>query len=62
VGSRGALFHDASAPDLAVFLDPARLTPGYTGGRSPGPVPGHPFDLALGAGDRAALLAYLESL
>jgi hypothetical protein len=62
VGSRGALFHDASAPDLAVFLDPARVTPGYTGGRSPGPVPGHPFDLALDAADRAALLAYLQAL
>jgi cytochrome c2 len=62
VGSRGALLHDASAPDLAVFFDPARVLPGYTSGRWPGPVPGHTFDIDLGADDRAALLAYLRAL
>jgi cytochrome c5 len=62
VGSRGPLLHDASAPDLAAFFDPARLDPGYQGGRSPGPVPGHWFNLDLPDADRAAVLAYLKEL
>ena len=62
VGSRGPLLHDASLPDLAAFFDPARLTAGYQGGRSPGPVPGHVFDVDLSASDRAAVLAYLNGL
>jgi mono/diheme cytochrome c family protein len=62
VGTRGPLLHDASAPDLATFFDPARITAGYTGGRAGGPVPGHLFDIVLPAADRAALLAYLQGL
>jgi cytochrome c553 len=62
VGTRGPLLHDASAPDLDAFFDPARVTPGYQGGRSPGPIEGHPFNIALPAGDRAAVLAYLKGL
>jgi hypothetical protein len=62
VGSRGPLLHDASLPDLASFFDPARVTAGYQGGRTPGPVPGHVFDVDLAASDRAAVLEYLNGL
>jgi cytochrome c5 len=62
VGSRGALLHDASAPSLDVFFDPARSDPGFTGGRAGGPILGHPWNLALGADDRAAALALLREL
>jgi hypothetical protein len=62
VGSRGPLLHDASAPDLDAFFDPARVTPGFTGSRSHGPIEGHPFNIALSASDRAAALAYLKGL
>jgi hypothetical protein len=61
-GSRGPLLHDASAPDLAAFFDPARVDPGFTGGRSGGPIPGHPFNLTLSSDDRAAVLALLKGL
>ena len=62
VGTRGPLLHDASAPDLAVFFDPARLDAGYERGRSPGPVRGHVFDLALSAAEREEVRAYLSGL
>jgi cytochrome c553 len=62
VGTRGPLLHDASAPDLDAFFDPARVTPGYEGGRTPGPIEGHPFNITLPEADRAALLAYLKGL
>jgi hypothetical protein len=62
VGTRGPLLHDASAPDLAVFFDPARVTPHYQGGWGRGRVQGHPFNIELPAEDRAALLAYLQGL
>jgi len=61
-GSRGPLLHDASAPDLTTFFDPARVDAGFTGGRSGGPIPGHPFNLALSGSDRAAVLALLKGL
>ena len=61
-GTRGPLLHDASAPDLDVFFDPARLDPDYTRGRVPGPVRGHPFNIDLAEADRQAVLAYLKGL
>lgn len=61
-GSRGPLLHDASAPDLDRFFDPARTEPGYTLGRAGGPIPGHLFNLALSSDNRAAVLATLKGL
>jgi mono/diheme cytochrome c family protein len=62
VGSRGPLLHDASAPSLAVFFDPMRITPDYNGGRTPGPIVGHPWNIDLPADDRASLISFLETL
>lgn len=63
VSQRGALLHDGSLPDVGALLDPARLLPGYTGGRlGPGPVPGHRYGLDLPPAERSALLAFVESL
>ncbi|MEO9196079.1 MAG: hypothetical protein ABI445_20680 [Polyangia bacterium] len=49
VGTRGALFHDASVPSIDALLDPAR-----TGG--------HPFSRTLSSDERAVLNAYLHAL
>jgi hypothetical protein len=50
-------------PSLAAFLDPARVTAGFTERlHGEGPVPGHPFGLDLPDADRAALETYLEAL
>jgi cytochrome c5 len=62
VGSRGPLFHDASAPSLAAFFDPARASASFTGGRGGGPIPGHAWSLGLGAADRALLLTTLGAM
>jgi cytochrome c5 len=62
VSDRGPLLHDAGAPDLDTFFDPDRLSPDYQKGRSPGPIPGHPFNLALSPADREAVLSYLKQL
>jgi len=62
VGSRGPLLHDASAPDLDTFFDPARVEAGYTSGRAGRPIPGHPFNLELSEEDRAAVLGTLRGL
>jgi len=63
VASRGPLFHDGRARDLAAVLDPSRVAPDYDGAlHRAGPVSGHPFGLELTSGDRADLLAYLELL
>jgi mono/diheme cytochrome c family protein len=50
VATRGRLLHDASVPDVATLLNPGRS------------VPGHTFSFDLAAEDRAALIAYVESL
>jgi hypothetical protein len=42
--------HDASVPDVAALLDPART------------VPGHRFGLDLSAAERDALVAFLSTL
>ncbi|HVZ74961.1 MAG TPA: hypothetical protein VHJ20_21415 [Polyangia bacterium] len=63
VSTRPTLFHDGTLADVDALLDPARLSPTYTGGaRGAGAVSGHPFGLDLAPADRAALLAYLRSL
>jgi hypothetical protein len=62
VGSRGPLLHDASAPDLDAFFDPARVDPGFTMGRDGRSIPGHVFNIALSGEDRAAVLATLKAL
>jgi hypothetical protein len=63
VGARVALLHDGSIPSLAELLDGARLLPSFGGGlHGPGPVPGHLYGLALGQGDRDALVTFLRSL
>lgn len=62
VATRGLLFHDGSLADVADVLDPARLAPGYRGGRRPGPVTEHRFGLDLDAATRADLVAYLRLL
>jgi hypothetical protein len=61
-GTRGPLLHDASAKDLDTFFDPARIDPGFTGGRDGGPIPGHVWSLALPDDDRAAVLSTLKGL
>jgi mono/diheme cytochrome c family protein len=50
VASRGRLLHDASVPNVATLLDPARS------------VAGHPFSFDLPAADRAALAAFVATL
>lgn len=50
VATRGRLLHDASVPGVAAMLDPAWAHAG------------HPFGRDLPEVDRAALLAYLETL
>jgi hypothetical protein len=62
VATRGALLHDATLPDLAALLDPARLLPGYSGRHGSGPVPGHTYGLDLEPVERTALLAFLRRL
>ena len=56
---------DRSSPELAYlasFFDPARVTAGYQGGRTPGAIAGHVFDVDLSAADRAAVLETLNGL
>jgi mono/diheme cytochrome c family protein len=56
-------FHDGTVGTLDMLLSADRLAPGFTGGaRGPGPIPGHKFGTELPAADRAALIAYLETL
>lgn len=63
VGARPTLLHDGTLPDVEALLDPARLSPAYTGGaRGDGPVPGHAFGLDLSPAERATLAAYLHGL
>lgn len=50
VADRTWLLHDASVSSLAMLLDPTR------------PSPGHRFGQALSADDRAALVAFLQTL
>jgi mono/diheme cytochrome c family protein len=50
VGRRGRLLHDASVPDVATLLDPTRTAPG------------HVFGFDLPSEDRAALVAWVETL
>jgi mono/diheme cytochrome c family protein len=52
VSDRGELLHDGSIPDLAAFLDPARVTAAQ----------GHTFGLALNAEDRESLIAFLGTI
>ncbi len=65
---RGAFFHNGNLTRLEEVLDPKRLQPDYvpTGFKPPHletmPVKGHPFGLDLGAGDKAALVAFLKTL
>lgn len=55
--------HDGSVSSLAELLSPERLAPTYTAGRlRPGPIAGHSAGTSLSARDRAALLAFLETL
>lgn len=49
LGTRGALLHDGSIPDLATLLSPERAG-------------GHRYGLELSDADRARLLAFLEKL
>lgn len=56
-------FHQGAVPTLADVLSPERLAPSYA--RSPlgkGAVAGHAFGTDLPAGDRAAIVVFLESL
>jgi cytochrome c5 len=55
--------HDGSIASLSELVSPARLQPGYAAGRlGPGPIAGHLAGTDLAAADRAALLAFLETL
>ena len=55
--------HDGSVSSLAELLSPERLEPDYRGGRlGPGPIAGHRAGTDLSSDDRAALIAFLETL
>ena len=55
--------HDGSVASLEELLSPERLSPDYEGGRfGPGPIPGHTAGTDLAQGDRAALIAFLETI
>jgi len=63
VADAAPYFHNGSVPTLAHVLSKERFAPDFTGGtRGPGPIGGHPFGIGMADADRAALLAYLESL
>jgi mono/diheme cytochrome c family protein len=55
--------HHGAVASLDELLSPARLAPDYRAGRlGPGPIPGHRPGMELGDADRAALIAFLETL
>jgi len=63
VGTRGPLLHDGTVPSLPAMFDAARASsrlPDRLHGS--GPVRGHLFGLELDEADRAALVAYLQTL
>jgi hypothetical protein len=63
VAHAGPYLHHGAVSSLEELLSPARLSPEYRGGRfGPGAIPGHTFGTDLAAGDRAALIAFLEIL
>ena len=62
VGDGAPYLHDGSVSSLAELLSPARLAPGYRGGRFKRPVPGHRAGHDLDPPDRDALIAYLKTL
>jgi cytochrome c5 len=63
VGSRGPLLHDGTVPTVAALFDPARPTDAYTQKlHGEGAVPGHLYGLELSDSNRAALVAYVQSL
>ena len=62
LATRGPLLHDATLPDSAALLDPARLSPAYQTLHGAGPVPGHRFGLDLDRTARADLVAFLGTL
>jgi mono/diheme cytochrome c family protein len=55
--------HHGAVRSLDELLSPARLAADYRGGRlGPGPIPGHRAGTELAAPERAALIAFLETL
>jgi cytochrome c5 len=55
--------HHGAVSSLDELLSAARFAPGYRAGRlGPGPIPGHRPGTGLGDEDRAALIAFLETL
>ncbi|MEO8700193.1 MAG: c-type cytochrome [Kofleriaceae bacterium] len=61
VAAGAPYLHDGSVASLQELLSPERLAPGYRS-RFGGPIPGHTAGTNLGAADRGALIAYLETL
>ncbi|MEO8700750.1 MAG: hypothetical protein ABI867_11940 [Kofleriaceae bacterium] len=63
VAHAGPYLHHGAVATLDELFSPARLAPDYRGGRlGPGPIPGHVFGTQLPADDRAALIAFVETL
>jgi mono/diheme cytochrome c family protein len=63
VTDRAPYFHHGAIPTLADVLSPERFAATYQRGTlGPGAVSGHPFGTELSENDRAALVAYLETL
>ncbi len=63
VGDGAPYLHDGSVPSLDALLSSARQAPDFTGGaRGPGPIRGHLYGVDLPPAERAALIAYVESL
>ena len=62
VADAAPYFHDGSVATLEDLLGRARLEATYRGALGEGAAPGHEYGLDLGAGDRLALLAFLNTL
>jgi cytochrome c5 len=63
VGDGAPYLHHGAISSLTELLSPERLDPGYAAGRlGPGPIPGHRAGTDLIAADRAALIAFLQTL
>jgi cytochrome c5 len=63
VADAAPYLHDGTVATLADLFDPARLRSTFDrGARGPGAVPGHAYATLLTDSDRAALVAWLETL
>ncbi len=62
VANAAPYLHHGAVRDLDELLSPKRLAADFNGKLGRGAIPGHTFGTALAAGDRAALISFLEIL